>query len=901
MTKKLVSLLLLLLMTFAVNAGAEATTITHNNTSGTLTMTLRVHIHSFSSYQLSGDSTITAVCANSDGACGLSDYTAVLTISAPVTGGSAVDLSGDLKAFGVSSSDIMYSQRSGSTWGAESSDIPTGSGFFRASITVGGQKASVTYGVNAISVDSGITHGAVTAPDVAAVGAAVPLTISPDTGYELETLTPTKSADGSAISVIDNADGSKSFVMPDEEVKVNAAFRMIDYTLSFDVTSGSITLPETANYQNTVRLVISPDEGYGVQSIAATGGVTLNLVSKDTNTGVEIYEFDMPAGNVSFNVVLQETTIYTIFYMYSGAASIDYRFYDSDDVGFSMYEGARVGDTACWGGQVKAAKGRNSFPIAFNVDNGGWGTLENRSVVDPATMSSMNSGDAILVEGDENAFIAAFVWGTGNKYYFVTSSTTSVSVPNPSIDGYDFIGWSYVDKDNASQTITANSSGNTTVNISGSISSTTSFGAIWHRQNPTVTYDLNGGTWSNANTASVSYGEKLTQPSDPTRNAYAFNGWTVKSSTIAMKGTQEVMLAAGSNFDFTTTSLTNSITLKASWKHVHSYAYIPLSKLNNVIPGALTQEYIDTYGPYLHFRLCSLADDFYFEGHTYDKNGKCVCGAVRPIPEVTLEQTYGDRDSAKIFQSKPKQNSTVILSAPSMGTDKFVKWEYRSLNGSTWRDLASSPVAGFIIPDNMRVNAVYEKLSTPKLKLQAERYSSDGLLFTMQYVLPEGWEAKNAAVIYGDNHMLRYMTVSRIELSHSAVALPIFGDIPGTELGTMGKDIRYYDREDSILANSSNKSPLRAKMLNGQAVNIPGYNEAICKKAQSLGQTSGYAYGGLTGVKNTNEGNHYFYALGFIEYTDADNSNHMAVVGPIAVTYNSLSSAVTDSEIYTYY
>ena len=89
-------------------------------------------------------------------------------------------------------------------------------------------------------------------------------------------------------------------------------------------------------------------------------------------------------------------------------------------------------------------------------------------------------------------------------------------------------------------------------------------------------------------------------------------------------------------------------------------------------------------------------------------------------------------------------------------------------------------------------------------------------------------------------------------------------------------------------------------MLNGDAVNIPGYNEAKGEKAQSLGQTSGYAYGGLSGVKNENNGNRYFYALGFVEYTDADNAEHMAVVGPIAVTYNSTSNAVTDTEIYTY-
>ena len=383
----------------------------------------------------------------------------------------------------------------------------------------------------------------------------------------------------------------------------------------------------------------------------------------------------------------------------------------------------------------------------------------------------MNNGDVILVEGDESAFVAAFVWGSGSsykKYYFVLSSTNSISVPNPSLEGYDFIGWSYVDKDNASKTISA-TSGTTTVNISGNIDKTTSFGAIWHRQNITVTYDLNGGSWSGSTTASVSYGDKLTSPTAPTRDAYAFNGWTVKSRVRAMKGTQEIVLAAGSTFDFATTDLTDNITLKASWKHVHSYANIPLSKLNSVIPGALTDEHIDEYEPYLHFSLCSLADDYHFEAHKYDKNGKCACGAVKPTPEVTLEATYGSLNL--VFTSKPKKDSEVILVAPSIGTDQFKKWEYRALNGTTWHDLASSPVVGFIIPGSLRVHAVYESLSVPDLTLQAERYSTDGVLFTMQYALPKGWKATDAAVIYGDNHMMRYMEVKRSSRAAATIGI----------------------------------------------------------------------------------------------------------------------------------
>ena len=335
----------------------------------------------------------------------------------------------------------------------------------------------------------------------------------------------------------------------------------------------------------------------------------------------------------------------------------------------------------------------------------------------------------------------------GMRYYFVTADTASISVPNPTRNGYNFEGWSYSGQNNETLSIDAGSE-NTTVNIKGNIDKTTLFGAIWRHPNSTVTYDLNGGSWSNAYTTSVAYEAKLTPPTvTPTKEDYAFNGWVVKSNTRAMKGNQEVILAAGNNFDFDATKITENITLQATWKHVHSYVNLLLSEVNMLLPGMLTQKYIEQYEKHIHFSVCSLIDDYHFEGHTFDKNGNCSCGCVKQPNPVTLEETYGDRDSKMIITSKPNQDSEVILNAPLKGTDQFVKWEYRSLNGSTWRDLASSLVVGFIIPGNLRVNAVYESLKEPRLILRAEHYETDNLLFTMQYALPKGWKATNAAII----------------------------------------------------------------------------------------------------------------------------------------------------------
>ncbi|MDE7181676.1 MAG: InlB B-repeat-containing protein [Clostridia bacterium] len=73
-------------------------------------------------------------------------------------------------------------------------------------------------------------------------------------------------------------------------------------------------------------------------------------------------------------------------------------------------------------------------------------------------------------------------------------------------------------------------------------------------QKYTVTYDLDGGTWSNANSVEVEAGAKVTKPSNPTKEGYNFGGWTYN----------------GSAYDFDTT-VSGDITLKATWNKA-SYA-----------------------------------------------------------------------------------------------------------------------------------------------------------------------------------------------------------------------------------------------------------------------------------------------------------------------------------------
>lgn len=167
---------------------------------------------------------------------------------------------------------------------------------------------------------------------------------------------------------------------------------------------------------------------------------------------------------------------------------------------------------------------------------------------DVSDINTLSEGSAILIVGDNNAFIASFTSGAFDtnangeicamdnldiKDYFVNSTMTSISVPNPTKTSYDFAGWSYKDDNKQQQTIKPGSS----VTIKDRITSTTIFSAIWQSESPKIFFDLNGG--------------KASRSVEPGKHSYALDYWEVKYDvkTQSENGT-EIMLASKSRFDF---------------------------------------------------------------------------------------------------------------------------------------------------------------------------------------------------------------------------------------------------------------------------------------------------------------------------------------------------------------
>ncbi|MBQ7691829.1 MAG: leucine-rich repeat domain-containing protein [Muribaculaceae bacterium] len=176
-----------------------------------------------------------------------------------------------------------------------------------------------------ITVADGILNGTIAADKAeAAEGETVTLTITPDEGYELLTLSVT--AEG--IDELVLVDENNQFVMPAANVLINAEFAevpVVESTITFDAAPQNGTVAvyiDNAPIESgaavaegtTVTVVLTPAEGYKVASF------TVETVDEQpapglrrasvpvTDEGENTYSFQMPSAPIALNVEFTEDT-----------------------------------------------------------------------------------------------------------------------------------------------------------------------------------------------------------------------------------------------------------------------------------------------------------------------------------------------------------------------------------------------------------------------------------------------------------------------------------------------------------------------------------------------------------------------------------------------------------------
>ena len=138
-------------------------------------------------------------------------------------------------------------------------------------------------------------HGTVTADyDSAYVGDSVTLTVTPDEGYVLKSLT-VKDADDNKITVTDN-----KFTMPASVVMVKAVFKKNVFTVTYEAAEhGTVTGTGTANVGDEVELTVTPDEDYALESLTVKD-------ANDNEITVTDNKFTMPVSNVTVTAVFRK-------------------------------------------------------------------------------------------------------------------------------------------------------------------------------------------------------------------------------------------------------------------------------------------------------------------------------------------------------------------------------------------------------------------------------------------------------------------------------------------------------------------------------------------------------------------------------------------------------------------
>ena len=152
---------------------------------------------------------------------------------------------------------------------------------------------SVTVGENANGIVNII-------PQVTTMDNTVSVTITPDTGWEVDTVT----ADGIEITKI--KDNQYSFIMPAQDVTVNVTYKKIVYTISYGhengaATGGNYSADVTAaNMGDVVTVTVAKNLGYLIESVTVSTGEAV------TDNGDGTYSFVMTASNVvvvvNFNI-----------------------------------------------------------------------------------------------------------------------------------------------------------------------------------------------------------------------------------------------------------------------------------------------------------------------------------------------------------------------------------------------------------------------------------------------------------------------------------------------------------------------------------------------------------------------------------------------------------------------
>lgn len=359
----------------------------------------------------------------------------------------------------------------------------------RKNLTIGAVEGNKV--IFEINIDSGITHGAVS-PDrsLASKDVLVTLTVSPDTGYYVSSVT--YSGDTVSAEVI-SADGVYSFNMPSEDITVSAVFSAIIYPLSYDLKGGSVEGGNPLTYT-----IESPD--FTLTNPTRTGYTFTGW----TGTGIEgsadiVTVLTGSYGDRSYAATWTPINYSITYTLNGGSVSGNPAVYTIESGSFTLNNPTRTGyDFAGWTGT-----GLTEATQTVTVNKGAYGVRSYTATWTPITYSikyHLNGGTS---SGNPTAY---------------TIESGDLKLTNPTKKGYDFEGW----------TLSGDESGeiSSDVTIPTGTTGELEYIANWKLTIYTISYDLKAGTVSPDNPAAYTIESDTFTLNNPLKDCYTFEGWT---------------------------------------------------------------------------------------------------------------------------------------------------------------------------------------------------------------------------------------------------------------------------------------------------------------------------------------------------------------------------------------
>lgn len=697
-------------------------------------------------------------------------------------------------------------------------------------------------------------------------------------GYTLpEGMVPLVKNGEKEIGVTVNKDGSYSFIMPAGDVEVSVSEESITKAKYTVTTSENITSDtEMTTVGEKVKFKIDVPENKAVKKF------TVKCDGNELSAGLQKidydeYELTMPAGNVTVDVEFADIAEYTVIYFGDDISEVRLTSYGLSDES-KMEKDVDLNGQTAWSTLAEAAEAEN-MQFQFKKSDDSWSEPKNIAVIEDINKVTdnltalENGGKCAVVKGDTNMVGVVFNHDekeSASSIYRFTLNGSKVTAPEAvARKGYEFQYWTdqkgnhYKAGDDVSL---ADYKGDKVISLN----------AEWKKSECKLSFAMNGAKEKIAD-QTLKVGTKAVKPVDPTKEGHAFVKWVVAANS----GTY----TKGETFDFNK-PLTDDVTVKAEWKHVHSYSYYTLDA--PVFEGAFKEYCTEKYLSAIHVKMCSKWDDYAVEAHQFDKNGKCACGYQKKVEKVKVT-IWGNT----VEEKQIDKNTAVQLSAPEKDGNKvFWCWGY-SFDGSSYKVLCESRNVSVTVPCDLHLHPFYKdppEEPKPEAKVSVTK-TTQGLSFLMQYKLPEGCKATDCVIKVGNNYRIHYfrpyVLSPKSNIVNSFTSLVgkgrdtnyhVFGN-PSTWDVMAGKVTVYYDVNDNVI-DKIGKTALRDKMYASKGVTV-GNTELLVKKASSLGRSGG-VYFNLTPSSRTEIN----YAMGYVNYIDKNGKSQVLVVDPIAATYD---------------